>query len=93
MFGIGMPELVVITALALIVIGPKKLPEIAKSLGRTFGELREATDDLKETISEEINPIRKEIPSRGELQQTLKKKFLDAEEEEKGSKMGTNPSD
>ena len=64
MFGIGMPELLVILGLALILIGPKKLPQLAKSLGKTMGELRKATDDLKETISEEINPIKDEIPRK-----------------------------
>ncbi len=50
MFGIGMPELLIILAVALIVIGPKKLPELAKSLGRALGEFKKATNDLKESI-------------------------------------------
>ena len=50
MFGIGMPELLIILAVALIVIGPKKLPELAKSLGRAMGEFKKATNDLKESI-------------------------------------------
>jgi TatA/E family protein of Tat protein translocase len=48
MFGIGMPELVLILGLALIVLGPKKLPELAKALGKGLAEFRRATDDLKE---------------------------------------------
>lgn len=48
MFGIGMPELLLILGLALIVLGPKKLPELAKALGKGLGELRRATDDLKD---------------------------------------------
>ena len=47
MFGIGFPELLLIFALALIVIGPKKLPDIARALGRGFTEFKRATDDLK----------------------------------------------
>jgi sec-independent protein translocase protein TatB len=43
MFGIGMPEMFLILAIALIVIGPKKLPDLAKSLGRAFGEFKKAT--------------------------------------------------
>lgn len=48
MFGIGMPELILILGLALIVLGPKKLPELAKALGKGLAEFRRATDDLKE---------------------------------------------
>jgi TatA/E family protein of Tat protein translocase len=48
MFGIGMPELLLILGLALIVLGPKKLPELAKALGKGLGELRRATEDLKD---------------------------------------------
>jgi sec-independent protein translocase protein TatB len=51
MFGIGMPELLLILAVALIIIGPKKLPGLAKSLGKAMGEFKRATNDLKETIS------------------------------------------
>ena len=50
MFGIGMPELLLILALALIVLGPRKLPEIARSLGKSLAEFRRATDELKEEI-------------------------------------------
>ena len=50
MFGIGMPEMLVILALALIVIGPKKLPDLAKTLGRTMREFKKATSEFKETI-------------------------------------------
>jgi sec-independent protein translocase protein TatB len=50
MFGMGMPEILVILAVALIVIGPKKLPDLAKSLGRAINEFRKATTDLKESL-------------------------------------------
>lgn len=48
MFGIGMPELLLILGLALIVLGPKKLPELAKALGKGMAEFRRATDELKD---------------------------------------------
>jgi Tat protein translocase TatB subunit len=50
MFGIGMPEMLLLLAVALIVIGPKKLPDLAKSLGRALGEFKRATSDLKDSI-------------------------------------------
>jgi Tat protein translocase TatB subunit len=88
MFGIGLPELLIIAALALILIGPKKLPDLAKSLGKTLGELRKATYDVKETIFEEIKPIKDEMPNKWEMEEALKKKFMGGEEEEKGKKKG-----
>ena len=53
MFGIGLPELIIIMAVALIVVGPDKLPELAKSLGRGIVELKKAASGLKESLEEE----------------------------------------
>ena len=50
MFGMGMPEVLLILAIALIVIGPKKLPDLAKSLGRAMIEFKRATTELKASL-------------------------------------------
>lgn len=55
MFGIGMQEIIVILVLALIVIGPKKLPEVAKALGKGYGEFRRAFEDMRSSINSDIN--------------------------------------
>ena len=60
MFGISMPEVMIIAAIALIVIGPKKLPEIAKSLGRVMGEFKRAADGFKDSmeVDDEIGDVK-----------------------------------
>jgi TatA/E family protein of Tat protein translocase len=57
MFGIGMPELLLILGLALIVLGPKKLPELAKALGKGLSEFRRATDELKDEFRKMENEV------------------------------------
>ena len=54
MLNLGVPELLLILAVALIVFGPRKLPEIGRTLGKALGEFRRATDDLKNTIEREV---------------------------------------
>ncbi len=53
MFGIGMTEMLIIAGLALVVLGPKKLPDLARSLGKGFAEFKRATNELKSTIEME----------------------------------------
>lgn len=53
MFGLGMPEVLMILAIALIVIGPKKLPDLAKTLGRAMGEFKRSAQDFKQSIDME----------------------------------------
>lgn len=63
MFGIGMPELLLILAVALIVLGPKKLPELARSLGKGLAELKKSTEELKGNLSvgDELKDVQKDL--------------------------------
>ena len=74
MFGIGMPEMLLILAIALIVIGPKKLPDLAKSLGRALGEFKKATSDLKRSMEvEELSNVKSAFDDLNQdINQTLR---------------------
>ncbi|MRR05915.1 MAG: twin-arginine translocase subunit TatB [Deltaproteobacteria bacterium] len=55
MFGIGMPQLVIILAIALIVIGPQKLPDLARALGKGLAEFKRASNNFRRSIEAEAN--------------------------------------
>ena len=56
MFGpLGIPEIIIIFVVALLIFGPKKLPQLGKSLGRTLNEFRRASNEIKRTIEDEIS--------------------------------------
>ncbi|MEW6333962.1 MAG: Sec-independent protein translocase protein TatB [Thermodesulfobacteriota bacterium] len=76
MFGIGMPELLVIGVIALLVVGPKKLPEMAKALGKGLSEFRKVTESATDTIKETLkaDELKKDLDG-------LKDSLLDGQEE------------
>jgi len=65
MFGLGVPELILIFVVALIVFGPKRLPEIGRMIGKTLAEFKKATDELKNTVEREVrlDELRQITPS------------------------------
>ena len=66
MFGFGFSEIVVILVVALLVFGPKRLPEIARTLGKSMGELRRTLDDIKHevNVTQSVTPL---TPSEASL--------------------------
>jgi len=61
MFGIGLPEIIIIAVVALIFIGPDKLPGVLRSIGKGLVELKRATSDVRSTVQEEMQKIEEEI--------------------------------
>ncbi len=76
MFGIGLPEMILILALALIVVGPDKLPELARSVAKGVLELKKTVSSLKESFADE-NPFDSVKPELEEAARSLKEKLGD----------------
>ena len=74
MFGIGTPELILILVVALLIIGPKELPKIGRELGRAFRSFQRAADDVKDSITREIEDAGREA------EHTLEEKEKDKKE-------------
>lgn len=76
---IGLPELIIIFVIALLVFGPKKLPEVGKTVGKAIRDFKKSTEDIKEKFEDEI---------RAEEFQSLKDELKkDIKEDEEGKKI------
>jgi len=86
MFNLGMPELIIIFIVALLVFGPKKLPELGKSLGRAMGEFRRTSQEIRDSLESEVetSKIKEELlEQQKEVQQSLTEASKVYTEEEK----------
>jgi len=91
MFGIGMQELIIIAIIALLIVGPKKLPDLAKTLGKGFNEFKRATDGITDDIKETIKEDKKQDDE--EWKNSLLMKKTDTEENKPDSSGNApNPS-
>jgi sec-independent protein translocase protein TatB len=77
MFGIGLPEMILILALALIVVGPDKLPDLARSLAKGLMDLKKTAEGLKDSFAEDGNPLDEIRPDLEEAAKSLKQNLLD----------------
>ncbi|PIE61065.1 MAG: hypothetical protein CSA29_05275 [Desulfobacterales bacterium] len=96
MFGLGMPEILLILAIALIVIGPQKLPELAKTLGRALGEFKRSAQDLKRaidiesTVNEPVPPPSKKV--KDIIKETNAKNSAEGKDENQETESDTKAS-
>lgn len=78
MFGIGTSEILVILLIAIIILGPKEIPKIARTLGRTIREFQRVTDELKHTIDSEIDLDEEETNTQTQENPAEEKKITDS---------------
>ncbi|QNP30497.1 TatA/E family twin arginine-targeting protein translocase [Cylindrospermopsis curvispora] len=67
-FGIGLPEMVVIGVVALLIFGPKKLPEIGRSLAKTIRSFQQASDEFQNELKKEVQQLEETIKTTAELE-------------------------
>ena len=82
MFGVGFPELVLIMVVALLVLGPQRLPEVARMLGRAYAQLRRVSEEFQNTIRQDLAALeRQEDANRNKaVAQELRERFADIED-------------
>ena len=81
MFGIGMAELTLILVLGLLVLGPQRLPEVARTVGRLYGQLRRASEEFQRTIRQDLDTLeRQEDATRNKaVADEIRERFADLE--------------
>ena len=92
-FGVGLPEVTVIVILALLIFGPKKLPELGKQLGKTLKSLKKASNEFQNEIDQVMNEVDKEESTKSiESNQTngIKKEKIDSKNKNFSNKENSN---
>lgn len=81
MLGIGLPELLLIMILGLLVLGPQRLPEVARMIGRAYGQLRRASEEFQNTIRQDIAAFEREEDAHRNVavRDELRERFADFE--------------
>lgn len=81
MFGIGLPELLLILVLGLLVLGPQRLPEVARTVGRLYGQLRRASEEFQRTIRLDLEALdrQEDINRNKAVADELRERFADLE--------------
>jgi|SwirhirootsSR2_FD_contig_31_16320639_length_649_multi_13_in_0_out_0_2 Tat protein translocase TatB subunit len=81
MFGVGLPELLVIMVLGLLVLGPQRLPEVARTLGRLYGQLRRVSEEFQRTIRQDLDALERQedIDRNKAVADEIQERFADLE--------------
>ena len=81
MFGIGLAELTLILVLGLLVLGPQRLPEVARTVGRLYGQLRRASEEFQRTIRQDLDTIERqeEAHKNKAVSDEIRERFADLE--------------
>jgi len=94
MFGIGFPEFLLILVVALVVLGPKKLPELARSIGKGLAEFKKSAEELKENLNlgEDLKEVREDLKDMVDPAHYLETTKLSPASDTEEEKVQTNPS-